>query len=151
MSKLFRPFLMVATAATLLLTNSCTKTCDPGYEGTDCKTEVRAKFLSNNVSVSEKKNNGTAYSYSTTIISVSSDVQQVAITKIANGFYNSNIVATVDGSTFTIAKQDPDYDGYNIEGSGTVSGTSVTVTFTITGKDGSGNTVTDNYSGTWTL
>jgi hypothetical protein len=151
MKKLFRPFLMVATVAALFTVNSCTKTCDPGYEGSDCKTEVRAKFLSAGATVKEKKNGGSEYSYSSTIIKVSSDVQKVALTKVANGFFNTNVTATVDGNALTITEQDPDGDGYKISGTGSVSGTTLILTFSITGKDGSGNTVTDNYSGTWTL
>ncbi len=33
--------------ATLMTTSSCSKTCDAGYSGSDCKTEVRAQYIGN--------------------------------------------------------------------------------------------------------
>jgi ferritin-like protein len=45
MKKIFKSFLIVAVMASVASISSCTKTCDPGYEGTDCKTETRAKVL----------------------------------------------------------------------------------------------------------
>ena len=45
MKRLFKFFMIGAVSAALLSTTSCSKTCDPGYEGNDCKTLANAKFL----------------------------------------------------------------------------------------------------------
>lgn len=154
MKKLFRPFLMVATVATVFAMSSCTKECDEGYEGTDCKTEVRAKMLGD-YNATESKNGGANYSYSGSIVTSSADVTEVFINRMPNGtnFFNTNVKATVSGNTLTIANQEPDHDGYSISGSGEFNaGTPSTITFTyqVSGDNGSGTTVIDGYTATWT-
>jgi hypothetical protein len=40
MKKLVSFFAATALVAAMMTTSSCTKTCDAGYEGSDCKTPV---------------------------------------------------------------------------------------------------------------
>lgn len=155
MKKVFKSFLAIAIIGAVTTVTSCTKTCDPGYEGDDCKTEVRTKFLGN-YNASESKNGGTAYSYSGSILTSSANVQEIFINRIPNGtgFFNTNVKATIDGNAITIANQNPDGDDYYITGTGAYSSSTSTITFTytVTGPN-SGIppvNVTDSYTSTWT-
>ena len=53
MKKIFNSFLIVAVMASVASISSCTKTCDAGYEGSDCKTQILTKFLKTGATVSE--------------------------------------------------------------------------------------------------
>ncbi len=44
MKKIVSFFAAAALVATMMTTSSCTKTCDAGYEGSDCKTVSAAKY-----------------------------------------------------------------------------------------------------------
>lgn len=149
MNKLFKSFMTIAAFSALTIVSSCTKTCDEGFEGDKCDTEIRAKFI-DNYDVSESKNSNAPYSYTTSITTSSANVLQVNISELGGNFFNSSVKATVDGTSLTIASQDPDSDGYTIAGSGTISNNTVSLTYTITGEDGGGSVVTDNYSATLT-
>ena len=127
----------------------CLCDCEIGYEGDRCETEERAKFLAT-YTVSERQNLGTPYSFTASIVSVSADVTKVALTGFSDGLFASPIIATISGTSIIIANQDPDSDGYIVSGSGTISNTTITLQFTITGDDGSGNIVTDDYQSQWT-
>ncbi len=156
MKRILTTVMIIAAFAGMTTITSCTKTCDPGYEGTDCKTEVRAKYLGN-YNASESKNGGTAYSYSGSVLTSSSNVQEIYINRIPNGtgFFNTNVKATIDGNAVTIANQNPDGDAYYITGTGAFSATTpatITFTYTVTGPNGAVPpvTVTDSYTATWT-
>ncbi|MCW3127127.1 MAG: hypothetical protein JWO03_2785 [Bacteroidetes bacterium] len=159
MKKLVSFLTATALVVTLMTTSSCTKTCDAGYEGSDCKTQVRTKFV-NTYTASETKNAGTPYTYPTSITAGTSatDITQVIITKITGqnlgtgGFFTNYVTGTVSGSTLTIANQSPDGDGYYITGSGTITGTTVALTYSISGPNNATPpvTVTDNYITTLT-
>ena len=155
MKKIVTLFAAAALVATLMTTSSCTKTCDAGYEGSDCKTQVRTKFV-NTYTATESKNAGTTYTYPTTITAgTSTDITEVIITRItgqslgAGGFFTNYVKATTAGTALTIARQNPDGDSYYITGTGALTGTSLTLTYTISGPNTSGTTVTDNYSATF--
>jgi hypothetical protein len=47
MKKLVTFFATAAAVALLMTAQSCSKTCDPGYEGSDCKALKSAKFIGN--------------------------------------------------------------------------------------------------------
>ena len=155
MKKLVKFFAVAALLGTLMTTQSCTKTCDAGYEGSDCKTLMTAKFINSNWSVTESKNGGTPYTYSSSISQSSTDISKVLISKVANQFFNSNVVGTVSNSTtITITNQNPDGDNYYITTTGTnaVANNVMTLNYSITGPNGATPpvTVTDNYTSTWT-
>ena len=155
MKKIWKTFVAITAFAAVSSVTSCTKECDAGYEGDNCKTEMREKFLGN-YNASESKNGGTPYSYSGSILTSSGSVSEIYINRIPNGtgFFNTNVKATVDGTSLTIADQEPDGDDYHISGTGVYSSTGSTVTFTyqVSGPDNSTPpvVVTDSYSATWT-
>ncbi|MBI1289285.1 MAG: hypothetical protein GC178_17090 [Flavobacteriales bacterium] len=100
--------------------------CEAGYEGTSCDTEERAKFLAS-YSVSESCTSGN-YTYSVTVTTSSTDVTKIIIGNF--GDYGVDVVATVSGSSLTIANQT--VGGGTFSGSGQLSGNILTVTYTVT-------------------
>ena len=115
-------------------------TCDcssaTGYEGTDCKTEVRAKFIAGYTVVDGCSASGAA-TYTINITISSSDVTKVLLSNFWGVFTNS-VVATVNGNSLTIASQQPDLDGYIVSGNGTISGSTLSLNYTVI--DPGGNT-----------
>lgn len=131
MKKVFKSVLVFASMAALLTVSSCTKECDPGYEGDDCKTEMRAKFIDDWL-VSGTDTDGDTYTnVPVEVASSSVEVDRVAIT-----WDNSvNFYGNVEGSNLTIPSQT--VGGEAFSGSGTVSGN--TINFTITVGAGAGS------------
>ncbi|MFQ5334919.1 MAG: calcium-binding EGF-like domain-containing protein [Flavobacteriales bacterium] len=120
--------------------------CTTGYEGDDCGTEMRAKFLSMYAAkeTCDQTGNGT---YTATISESSGSVSEIKITG-AWGMFANGVIATVDGKDISIASQDPDNNNNLIVGSGTMSNdqTMVSVTYTITDSSSAVN----NCSSVWT-
>lgn len=147
----FAAILSVTALGTITMT-SCKKddvACDAGYEGTDCKTEVRTKFINaSGWSASETGSLSGASTYSINILSSSTAVDKILISNMY-GVYKNDVVATVSGSTLTIVRQDPDGDKFYVQGSGTLSGSNINITYTVSDESGT-TTLTDNVTGTWT-
>lgn len=139
MSKLFKTFMTVAVFAGLTVVSSCTKTCDEGFEGEKCDTEIRAKFVGQ-FQGSETCTVGTD-NYTVTITTSATDVLKVTFNNVYNAAYTAT--ATVDGSAFTVANQTV-ATGVTVQGSGTISGDNLTFTYTI---DGAANN-TCTFTGT---
>lgn len=142
--------LAVSTVGALTMT-SCTKdeplVCDTGYEGTDCKTEVRTKFIKS-WNAEDTPPSGSKLLYTCPIATSSSSITSVIISKsFADGTFDNNINATISGTTITISPQIPDGDGYKIEGNGTLANGKIQWTYTITPPLGLGSPVTN--SGIW--
>ncbi|MBL0308596.1 MAG: hypothetical protein IPP77_02580 [Bacteroidetes bacterium] len=126
MKKIFGLFLTVATAA--IITSSCTKTCDPGYEGDKCTTEVRAKFVGQ-WKGDEVCTVGTD-SYTIAVANSASDVQTITITNIYNQTFTATASAT--GTTFTAAANQTLATGVTLlSGSGSLTGNTLTFTYAI--------------------
>ena len=144
MKKVFKPFMVVAAVAGLMAVNSCSKTCDPGYEGTDCKTETRAKILGS-YHVTETCSVTGAAAYDVTITASGTDVTKVLVSPFG-GYSGLTGTISVDGTTLTIGQQSS--AGYTVVGSGTInnSGASLTVSYTITDSQNASETC----PGTWT-
>ncbi len=110
--------------------------CNAGYEkdaANLCNVEQRAKFLGS-FTVADVCSASGSSSYITTITSGgAADVTSVRITNFW-GTFTTAVNATVSGSTITIARQEPDGDDYFVEGTGTISGTTITFTYTITNE-----------------
>lgn len=141
-------FLTVSALGTITMT-SCNKdeTCDAGYEGKDCKTEVRAKFIKT-WNAEDTPPSGSKLLYSCPIVSSSSSISSVIISKsFADATFENNINATVSGTTITISPQVPDGDGFKVEGTGTLTNGKIQWTYTITPPLGFGNPVTN--TGIW--
>lgn len=103
--------------------------CSTGFEGTECETEQRAKFLGL-FSFSENCN-GSTFNYNAAI-SKGPAVDNV----ILYDFYalpNTTISAKVYGQNITIPQQTIVHDGneYSINGSGSISGKVLTLNYTM--------------------
>ena len=145
MNKIFKGILSVVVLATMVSVTSCTKTCDKGYEGSDCKTEVRTKFAG---TYSASDNPG-ALVYSVTVASGTSISDVVISSNFSDSYFVNNVKGTVDGSILTIARQQPDNDNYFVEGTGTLSGKTITWSYKIINATVSPET-SISYTGTWT-
>ncbi len=124
---------------------SGTCSCASGYDGTDCGTEIRAKFkgpwtASDGCSLSGSASYGVS-------ISSGSGILEVNITNVWNSFVNS-VHATISGTTISIPTQEPDSDGFRVSGTGTINaaGNSISWSYTIT-DTGSG--LSDVCTSTW--
>ncbi len=144
MKGIFKPFLMAATVAGLFFVSSCTKTCDEGYEGTDCKTLIREKFIGQ-FKGDETCTVGTD-NYTVTATAGSADLLTIVIGNAYNqGF---TVTATVSGSSFTVASQSVGSAGSNLAGTGSISGDGKTLSFSYTVTPVTGTANTCNYVGT---
>lgn len=140
-------FLTVGTLATVTL-SSCSKdeVCPVGYEGKNCATEMRAKFIK---TWSANETSGSQQLVYTCNIAAGVNINQVVISSaFSDNFFNNNINATVDGNTITIATQKPDGGSspYSVEGSGTYSGGQINWSYLII-KDATGDKIT--AQGVW--
>ncbi|HMR42642.1 MAG TPA: hypothetical protein PKC40_02350, partial [Saprospiraceae bacterium] len=70
---------------------------------------------------------------------------------IANfwGLFTNAVSATISGDTITIARQEPDGDGYFVEGTGTFSNGQINWTFKVTEEAGGVVITTDNCTSVW--
>jgi hypothetical protein len=107
--------------------------CDAGYEGDACATETRTKFLGT-YSVSETCG-GATDTYSSNITTSTTSVTAVRISNFWGAFANL-VNATVEGNALTIPSQQPDNDGFSVSGTGTISGNTLTITYTVAGGGG---------------
>lgn len=134
--------------------------CNAGYEkdaNNLCNTEQRTKFLKQNANgtvsaqtyvVSDVCSNSGTSDYNTTISAGTASITEVRVTNFY-GLFTNAVVATVDGNTITIARQQPDNDSIYVVGSGTISGTTITFSYSISDETDSANIVTDSCTATW--
>ncbi len=115
-----------------------------GYEGTNCETEERAKFLGT-WAVTDACTLSNTSTYTCTIDKSSSAINKVLIDNMW-GLFSNPVEATVDGSSVDVALQEPDGDGYTISGSGTISGTEISWSYSITDP----TSQVDDCTSTWT-
>lgn len=123
MKKLINYLMMGAVAATLMTTSSCTKTCDPGYEGSDCKTETRAQYYGSwKVSGTDNATpQGTYTNKDLTIGSNSGGVLKLSLSSIGLGLVFDATLGT-DGKTFVIDNFTT--GGYSYSGTGSFTSSS---------------------------
>ncbi len=133
MKKIFNSFLIVAVMASVASISSCTKTCDAGFEGTDCKTEIRAKFLKNNGVVAD---NCTGTGYNISITAKNSDVQYVVFSNLGNYATPAVIEAKAEGTSLS-ATNFIDAAGRKFTVTGTLNGSVLTVNYTVIYTDNS--------------
>lgn len=120
--------------------------CLTGYEGEDCKTEMRTKFIKN---WSANETSGTENLVYTCNIVAGSAINQVVISKtFSENFFENNINATVNGNIITIPNQRPDGSAsdYSVEGSGTFAGGEITWSYLLI-KGSNGEIITT--TGIW--
>jgi hypothetical protein len=135
--------------------SSCSKddvACNTGYEGKNCDVEIRAKFVGT-WSASDRKEDGTQLpAYTANIVRNPSSIEKLNIGGFSglpsNGGFAADVIVSASGTTFTIPTQQPDSDGFTVQGNGTINsaGNSITVNYTIT-KVSTGASL--NYTGTW--
>jgi len=131
--------------------------CTSGYEGTNCETLSRTKFIKS-WSASDLITGGTApLSYTANIAAgVTSDITQVIIgNSFSDNFFTIGpITATISGittngataTTITIPNQNPDGNKYSVSGTGTLANGKITWSYTIKNDNTSATQV---YAGTW--
>jgi hypothetical protein len=128
MKKLLYSTMMVGALA--FGVTSCTKTCDPGYEGSDCKTEIRAKYVADYL-VSGTDTDGDTYTNIPVQITASStDVQKVLI-KWDNVLTFSG---EVGDTKITIPSQT--VSGATFSGQATLNGSTLTLQIVVAGTGG---------------
>lgn len=127
MKKVFKSFIAIALVGTIATVNSCTKTCDLGYEGDDCKTEVRTKYLGA-FNGTESCTTGSS-PIAVNVTSVAGDVTKVNFNNLYGAAFNNTGTVQADGN-ITIANQA--FGTGQISGSATVDAGKVKVTYTVT-------------------
>lgn len=135
--------------------NSCV--CDTGYEqdtNGKCEVLIRQKFIGQWNVADVCSTSGTSNYNVTVLAGTGSNLLEVRITNFWGTFANA-VTATVDASgTITITRQQPDNDNYFVVGSGAISSTlnTITFTYTITQEDAAGNVLATDAcnSVTWT-
>ncbi|PSK88821.1 hypothetical protein [Taibaiella chishuiensis] len=147
--------LTIAGFASVTLT-SCSKDdkiCNEGYEGSNCDVEVRTKFLGQ-WSAQDRKEDGTQLpAYTANVVKNPSSISKMNIGGFSgipsNGGFAADVIVSASGTTFTIPPQEPDADGFSVEGNGFINsaGNSITVNYNIT-KISTGQV--NKYTGTWT-
>ena len=134
--------------------------CTTGYEGADCSTEMRTKFIVSGsfteAGHTDSSWNSSSHNFNNTYnvtITKGSDVSSILIGNLGNYNCSSgsyNVTGTMSSSTtFTIASQV--VCGTTFSGSGTVTSSGkVTISYVATYPDGShnGKSVTDTYTAT---
>lgn len=125
-----------------------TCTCVTGYEGTNCETAMRAKFVKTwSASDKEATTTTTVPTYISAIVA-GSTVTDVKISNFSNAFFLADVLGTVSGNTITVASQQPDGDGYYITtGTATYDPTTKIITWSYTLKNPAG--VEKSYAGSW--
>lgn len=145
MKSIFKSFLAVAAMASVITISSCTKTCDPGYEGNDCKTEMRTKFLG--IYGAADSPGGLVYNAT---IGAGTGISDVTIgSTFSDDYFVNSVKATVDGTTITIARQEPDNDDYFVEGTGTINGKVISWNYKLIDATAVPE-ISISYTGTWT-
>lgn len=115
---------------------SCSCDCDAGYEGTDCSTVSRDKFIGTYNISDDCLTSG--YSNS---VSAGSSIDKVVFSNLGNFSTAAVVVATVDGNSLEVSGF-TDGAGRDWTASGTLSGSTLTLTYTVTYSDGTSETCT---------
>lgn len=127
MKKIFNSLFIMAAITAMVSTSSCTKVCDPGYEGSDCKTETRSNYYGI-YTLSGSDTDGDTYSnLQTTVATGGNDVLQMNITMVGNGLtvpFTGKLDADAT-STFTVPSFP--FAGEQFTGSGSFSGKLMTL------------------------
>jgi hypothetical protein len=112
--------------------DACDCVCEDGYEGANCDVVSRDKFLAIGKLVTETCGSSNSTPYPIDIIT-GTDVNQIRIKNL--GGYNCSggtdyyVDATVDGDNITIAQQSVTTCGTTFSGSGSISGSTVTISY----------------------
>ena len=112
--------------------------CPTGYEGTDCGTEINAKFTGTLNMLSSACDTVDNNTYSIKLTPSTTDPAEFTIGGIYQNSLGNTIeaqVSTTNSNEFTIAEQAFEDDtfgaGFTIQGSGSISGSDVTISYSI--------------------
>lgn len=120
--------------------------CATGYEGTDCKTLMTAKFVGTWTASDTELPSSPQPTY-TAAISTSANITDIKIGNFSDGFFTNDVVGTVNGTNVTVTSQEPDNDGYKVAGTATYNTSDSKITWSYTLTSPLGQTL--SYSGTW--
>jgi hypothetical protein len=128
---------------------TCDCVCEEGYEGAACDIESRAKFLVTGQSVIEHCGSLTSTPYIIDVIA-GTDVTEVKIKNLANyncsGGQDYYVSGTIEDNAISIPTQVVSVCGVTFTGSGSVTGSTVTISYSAT----DGALITDNCTITYT-
>ncbi len=144
MKKLFRTFLAVAAFAAVSGITSCTKVCDPGYEGDKCDVKIVSKYVGT-YQANGTDNQGGTYTNWTVIISESSSDVLTVLINLQNASITLSAKVAEEGGSYTITSQN--VSGYTYSGSGTLTSNAMTLNLTEIGGTPQVTTVY-NFTGT---
>lgn len=99
--------------------------CDVGFEGANCDTEERQKFIAEYTA--EENCNPGDFDYDISITANPTSISHVTVSNL--GDFNFDIEATVDGTDISI---DSESNGYTVVGSGMLSNGLLTLEYTLT-------------------
>lgn len=129
MNKFFKSMMAVAALASIMTFSSCTKECDPGYEGDKCEDKWNANLLGTWTTNNETCTSGGPSTFQITVTE-GSEITKINISNIYGVGFSA--VATIDeGDNITIASQP--FGTGSISGSGSASGTTMTLNYSVTG------------------
>ncbi len=106
--------------------------CDAGYEGEACTVLSRADMIGSYTGNDACSSTGASSDYNSIVTASSASDEGVLISGLWAKFFINTISGTVDGNVITIANQEPDGDGFTIEGTGTYTDGGIAWNFTIT-------------------
>lgn len=103
--------------------------CPAGYTGSNCGTEVRAKFIGT-YNVTEACTSGN-YTYTMSATASSSGILNIVFSNFAG--VGATINATANGNSLTIPNQTVDVSGVSatFSGSGQIAGNILTISYTL--------------------
>lgn len=128
--------------------DTTSKTCPPGYEGADCKTETRLKYVGT-YHATDQTTSGVTINYIATIELVPGDVTLVKISNLSNSFFTNTVTAScADTVSLKIFSQQPDNDDYGVQGECKLGATPNNLNVNYILKEQSSGSVI-NFTGTW--
>ncbi|GAB4403236.1 MAG: hypothetical protein OHK0039_02120 [Bacteroidia bacterium] len=109
--------------------------CADGYEGTNCETEIRAKFIAS-YTVTETCSSSPGQTFTTPITISASNAGALKVVLTNLYFLGWSVVADVDGNNISFTNTDvagvPAGAVVKATGTGTLAGTVLTINYTIT-------------------
>ena len=120
--------------------------CPAGFEGTFCEDMARTLLTTKSWSANDIRSGSVSINYTATV-TVEPTPKTIAIYNFSN-FFSNTVIATISGFNITIASQDPDSDGYLVQGTGSYNNSNKKITWSYTMTEVSSGTNL-YYTGVW--